>query len=258
MRRFAAWLCGAFLLAGGGLLPASADGLSVEGTRFVLKQEGRILRSPDLIGAEIDLGGGHWLRIDAVRTDPADPDILLHTFSTRDALNDWHNPCVGDRSGKREGFPLPGRWDENGRFHPGPEYIAVTCTDGAQAKCVRFGYKPWKKPPRGGAMVPLYEACVRMTRADYCGDGVTATRDGTPVEIFDDQGVWTPDNLPGFRFEAGWTPQGAVCVRRTRIPENLSLEELAKRCPRLADAIGTICDEAEARRRGAVLFNKSR
>ncbi len=51
-------------------------------------------------------------------------------------------------------------------------------------------------------MVPLYEACVRMTRADYCGDGATATRDGTAVEIFDDQGVWTADNLPGFRFEA--------------------------------------------------------
>ncbi len=258
MRRFAAWLCGAFLLAGSGLLPASADGLSVEGTGFVLKQDGRTLRSPDLIGAEIDLGNDHWLRIDDVRTDPADPDILLHTFSTRDALSDWHNPCTADRNGKREGFPLPGRWDENGRFHPGPEYIAVTCTDGAQAKCVRFGYKPWKTPPRGGTMVPLYEACVRMVRADYCGDGVSATRDGTAVEIYDDQEVWTPDNLPGFRFEAGWTPQGAACVRRTRIAENLSLEEVAKRCPRLADAVGEVCDEQEARRRGAVLFNKSR
>lgn len=258
MRAFAAKLFAAWVLAGSGLLPASAAELSVEGTSFVLRKEGRTLRSPDLIGAEIDLGGGHWLRIDEVRIDPADPDILLHTFSTRDAFGDWRNPCVADRSGKQEAFPLPGRWDEAGRFHPGPDFIAVTCTDGAQAKCARFGYKPWKSTPRGGSMVPLYEACVRMTRADYCGDGTATTRDGTAIEIFDDQGVWTHDNLPGFLFEAGWASQGAVCVRHMRVAENMSLEELAARCPRLAGAVGSVCDEDEARRRGAVLFNKSR
>lgn len=258
MKALAAWLCGALWLAGSSQLPASAAELSVEGTAFVLRQEGRTLRSPDLVGAEIELGEGHWLRIDAVRVDPDDPDILLHTFSARDPQNDWHNPCVADRTGKREGFPLPGQWDARGRFHPGSDVIAITCADGAQAKCVRFGYKPWQPTPRGGFMVPLYEACVRMTRADYCGDGSTATRDGTPIEIYDDQGVWAAPSTPGFRFEAGWSPQGAVCVRHTRISENLSLQELAERCPRLADAIGDACDETEARRRGAVLFNASR
>lgn len=257
MRFFAAIALAALLLAGGSP-SASATGLTVEGTGFALRQNGRVLTSPDLVGAEIDLGGGHKLRIDAVRRDPVDPDILLHTFSTRDAIGDWHNPCIADRSGKREGFPLPGRWDETGHFHPSQDFIAITCTDGAQAKCVRFGYKPWKATPRGGPMVPLYEACVRMARADYCGDGNATTRDGTQVEIFDDQGVWTPDNLPGFRFEAGWTAQGAVCVRHTRVPENLTLEGLVVRCPRLAEAAGAVCDEAEARRLGAVLFNKSR
>ena len=246
------------LLAGGGVLPASGADLTVDGTRFVLRENGRTLRSQDLIGAEIDLGDGNWLRIDAVRVDPVDADILLHSFSTRDAQQGWHNPCIADRSGHREGFPLPGRWDDAGRFHPGSEYIAITCTDGAQAKCVRFGYKPWKNSADGRSLVPLYESCIRMTRADYCGDGTATTRDGTEVEIFDDHGVWTPDNLPGFRFEAGWTPQGAVCVRHTRIPQNIGLEQLAQRCPRLADAIGEMCDEDEARRRGAVLFNASR
>lgn len=246
------------LLAGGGVLPASAADLTVDGTSFVLHQNGRILRSQELIGAEIDLGDGNWLRIDAVRVDPVDPDILLHRFSTRDAQQAWHNPCIADRTGQREGFPLPGRWDDAGRFHPGSEYIAITCTDGAQAKCVRFGYKPWKNSVDGRSLVPLYESCIRMTRADYCGDGTATTRDGTEVEIFDDHGVWTPDNLPGFRFEAGWMPQGAVCVRHTRIPQNITLEQLARRCPRLAAAVGEMCDENEARRRGAVLFNASR
>ncbi|MCL1633346.1 ADYC domain-containing protein [Luteimonas sp. SX5] len=256
MRPVLACLCVWLALAGA--MPASAADLSVEGTGFVLHQDGRTFKSQELMSAEIELGGGHWLRIDAVRTDPADPDILLHSFSTRDARSGWHNPCTVDRNGKQEGFPLPGRWDDAGRFHVNSDFIAITCTDGAQAKCVRFGYKPWKTSSDGRSLVPLYEACVRMVRADYCGDGATATSDGTPVEIFDGHGVWQPDRLPGFVFEAGWTHAGAVCVRHTRIAKNLGLDELVKRCPRLASAVGDICDEQEARRRGAVLFNASR
>lgn len=258
MRPILALSCMLLLAGSSFVLLASAADLSVEGTGFVLRQDGQTFKSQDLLGAEIDLGEGHWLRIDAVRIDPVDPDILLHSFSTRDAQNGWHNPCTVDRNGKQEGFPLPGRWDDAGRFHSGPDFIAVTCTDGAQAKCVRFGYKPWKTSKDGRSLVPLYEACVRMVRADYCGDGTATTLDGTAVEIFDDHGVWQPDRLPGFRFEAGWTPTGAVCVRHTRIPKNVSLDDLVRRCPRLAVVVGESCDEEEARRRGAVLFNASR
>jgi len=259
MRLIKAIVCVCVALAGSQALPASADdGLSVSGTSFVLRQDDRTLRSADLVGAELDLGNGQWLRIDAVRVDPKDSDILLHQLSTRGTHGAWHNLCSADRHGKQEGFPLPGRWDEQGRFQLSDQYIAMTCTDGAQAKCVRFGYKPWKLSADGRSLVPLYESCVRMTRADYCGDGTATTLDGTQIDMFDDHGVWESDHPPGFSFEAGWTPQGAVCVNHTRIPKNLSLDELARRCPRLADAVGEQCDEKEARRRGAVLFNNSR
>lgn len=242
MRPIFAVACVWVFLAGGGLPSASAADLSVEGTSFVLRQDGRLLRSLDLIGAEIDLGEDHWLRIDAVHADPADPEILLHRFSTRDARGGWHNPCVADR--QQEGFPLPGRWDDAGRFHPGSEYIAITCTDGAQAKCVRFGYKPWKASADGRSLVPLYEACVRMVRGDYCGDGAATTRDGTAIEIFDGHGIWQPDRLPGFRFEAGWTPQGAVCVgiresRRTSVSNNWPSAARAWRPPSVKCATRT-------------------
>jgi hypothetical protein len=103
-----------------------------------------------------------------------------------------------------------------------------------------------------------HEACVRMLRADYCGDGRSWTRDGTLIDIWDDDGIQKPDTLadPTFSFEAGWGPEGAVCVARTRIPEKLTLPEISTMCPRLEDA--PRCHETSARAAGALLFNRSR
>jgi len=237
--------------------------LTVEGTAFVLRNaDGSELRGAQLAGAELSLGDGPEVRIDAVRPDPGDPsgETLLHTLSVRAADGSWAPLCDADREGKREGFPVPGRWDEEGRYHgeAGATHFALTCTSGAQAKCVRFGYKPWKPAPDGAPMAPIYEACVHMVRADYCGDGTPTTRDGTQIDIFDRHGVQRPESGPEFRFEAGWSPAGAVCVAHTRIPENITLEQLGKRCPRLAAGLGESCTEEAAAKLGAVLFNRSR
>ena len=59
-----------------------------------------------------------------------------------------------------------------------------------------------------------------------------------------------------FAFEAGWNPDGAVCVARTRIPANISVERLKVSCPRLAAV--PVCAEGSARAGGALLFNRSR
>ncbi len=235
--------------------------LAVEGTAFVLRQpDGTELRGAQLVGAELDLGEGVTVRIDAVRRDPGDKsgETLLHALSTRDADGAWVPLCDPDRESRREGFPIPGRWDDAGRYHADGGHFALTCTSGAQAKCVRFGYKPWKPAPDGASLVPLYEACVHMVRADYCGDGVATTREGTQIDIYDRHGVQRPESGPELRFEAGWAPTGAVCVAHTRIPDNLTLEQLAKSCPRLAAALGERCTEETAAKLGAVLFNRSR
>jgi len=47
-------------------------------------------------------------------------------------------------------------------------------------------------------------------------------------------------------------------VAHTRIPENITLEQLGKRCPRLAAGLGESCTEEAAAKLGAVLFNRSR
>lgn len=59
--------------------------------------------------------------------------------------------------------------------------------DGGIAKCVDMGYKPWTS-----AADELHQACVRMVRADFCGDGVPFTVDGTAIDVQDWTGVQTP------------------------------------------------------------------
>jgi ADYC domain len=74
-----------------------------------------------------------------------------------------------------------------------------------------------------------------MVRADYCGTGRTHTRDGTSISFH--RAGQTPDSIPqGMRFEAAWSAQGAVCVRRTRF--DTPLEDLERECPRLKGHLG--------------------
>ena len=97
-----------------------------------------------------------------------------------------------------------------------------------------------------------------MVRADYCGDGVAHTKDGTSIDLYDDLAIQKPGSLEDeeYAFEAGWSPKGAVCVARTRWPEIQTREALGVACPRLAENVG--CDQGAARAAGALLFNRSR
>jgi hypothetical protein len=99
----------------------------------------------------------------------------------------------------------------------------------------------------------LHQACVRMIRADYCGDGRPHTRDGTRIDLYDRLGIQRDEPVPGMSFEAAWGPGGALCVRHARLPDVLDLERLAAECPRLAARSGKACSEDEP----ALLYNRS-
>jgi hypothetical protein len=123
--------------------------------------------------------------------------------------------------------------------------VQLVCTSGAIGKCIRWGYPPARKA--------LHEACIRMVRADYGGDGATATRDGTMISFCDRAGVHRcPATAPA--LEAIWAPLGAVCVARPRIEALATLKQLAARYPRLAGHLGSACAMASAPAGGDVLF----
>lgn len=225
----------------------------VEGTEFVVTQaDGGVLRSRDMVGAVLDVtfaGRAVRLRIAAVEPDPEDRSgtIWLHTLESRDAAGSWSNFCSAGPDGRRQGFPLAG----------GPDGVELSCTAGAIAKCVRFGYRRWQEAAGGASLAPLHAACVRMVRGDYGGSGEAWTRDGTRIDLYDDVGVQRPDNEPEDSFEAGWSPAGAVCVHHVRVADRTSLKALEARYPALRGRTGAVCTEEFARAHGAIVFNRS-
>lgn len=235
--------------------------MTVTGTAFrVALPDGRVLPQDELPGTILTLGDGSGaqrrIRIDAVEHDARDPkgELVLYTLSEPDtATGQWRNACTPDPDGRRLGFPLAGAFSADGRYLPIPGRILITCTGGAEGKCVRFGYKPWRRLPDGTSLQPYYQACVRLVRADYGGDGIGHTRNGTPMDLFDRIGIQRDEIGPGMTLEAAFGPDGAVCVAHPRLPDLTSLDALARQYPRLAGHLGTACDEHAA----ALLFVRS-
>jgi hypothetical protein len=184
---------------------------------------GRILSAHDEQGAAVTL------RVDAVERDAQDPDgdVYLYQLSVRDEAGGWERFCLPDREGKTLAIPLKGTWDAARNHHDG-DAITFACTNGGLAKCVRFGYKPWKTV-RGVSLADYHQACVHLTPADYCGDGRAHTRDGTKIDLWDRLGIQKRDTEPGMRFEAAWSPSGAVYLGKPRFAEPLS--SLVAECP---------------------------
>src|SRR5215207_6347158 len=248
-----------------GWAQATFKNLRAVGSEFqITLPDGRILTSAHLIGAVLSIAGPHGepqtVRIDAVEPDPSDPDndIQLHTLSVQDPTTGaWSNLCEPGPDGIAKAFPLSGTWTEDGRHLPDEHAFALICTGGAIGKCVRWGYKPWRSAANGEPLWDYHQACVRMVRADYGGDGIGHTRDDTPIDVFDRLGLVQPASDPGkLSFEAAWGVVGAVCVRKPRIPEIVSLAELERKYPRLREHTGETCRE-DGDRAGALILNRS-
>ncbi len=205
--------------------------------------------------------GGRTLRVRVanVEQDARDPrgEVLLYDFRVI-ARNGAEEPlCRPDPDGRQLGLPLAGRSDGAGILRPSAANdFELVCTSGARGKCVRFGYAPWRQAPDGRPMLDWYNACIRMVRGDYCGDGRPFTRDGTIIDIYDRIGIQKSDEDPSLSFEAAWGPDGAVCVAHTRIPDIVDLDGLGRTCPRLVGRLGpAACNENAL---GGLVFNRSR
>ena len=253
----------ALLLSAPALL---ASEMRVEGTAIVVTDEsGQERRGAELDGAELDLGAIGTLRIvksslDAQARFP-DEVWLLQGELRAPGMSQFESICTPDASGDTRMVIYSGYFDDEFRYVAASERFSVSCVSGVEGKCLRWGYLPWRKAPIGGAsLAPYYESCIRLARADYCGDDQPTTRDGTSIDIYDRVGVQQPTpDLADYHFEAGWGTRGALCVHHARIADNLVLGDLPGNCPRLStQVIGAVCDEQRASELGALLFNRSK
>jgi hypothetical protein len=251
--------------------PDRIESVDVNGTVFHVRLvSGKILSGPDLVGATLALASSgdaapRNILIESVKIDPKDPDheiLLYHMLAVDPGTGHTSELCAPNNDGERWAFPVRGQWDAEGK-HISDTGYTLTCSDGAQGKCVRFGYKPWKTLANGTHLDAYHQACVRLVRADYCG-GHGTTRDGMLIDIYDAIGIQAQDpkaDAAGVKFEAAWSPAGATCVAHTRVPENITLDALAKQCPRLQGRLGEkICtpERARALPESPLLYNGSR
>ena len=205
-----------------------------------------------LVGGEIIVVNGRSklrLKVKSAKLDPADKfqEIILYDLVLTQRNHKEQYICKADPHGDRAAIIIAGQSNldgtisllNNGSFE-------IACLAGFQAKCVRLGYAPWRITKDGEPMLDWFNSCVRMFRADYCGDGKHYTKNGTVIEFSDSLGInKKPENFD-FKFEAAWGPHGAVCAAKPRINSITNLEDLRHSCPRLKDHLGPAqCSNSE-------------
>jgi hypothetical protein len=166
-----------------------------------------------------------------------DPEVTWYRIEAWNALaQEWENPCVAlDRVPHPRALAVRGVWDASGAHQDTPGKLTFACENGAITKCVVWGYKPWATR-RGQSLADLHQACTRMARADYCGNGRSHTHQDTGIDMYDRLGLmtrtteasaeWDPSRAS---FEAAWAPDGATCLARTR--DGRALATILEECP---------------------------
>jgi ADYC domain/Pentapeptide repeats (8 copies) len=234
-------------LNGVSLNGVSLNGVSLNGSSLNgVSLNGTSLNGVSLNGALLNgrLSNGNTLpmRIDGVRqgTSPQ-TDVWFYKVSYQ-ASDGWQPLCGAVNGVATEAIPLAGRWDYSQGTATGgawiPDLLSITfgCVDRALGKCVQLGYKPWafsgSTPLRG-----YHQACTRMLRADYCGDGRSFTVDGTAINLYDRLSLQT--DTKSWRLEAEWKESGAQCLKSAR---DLRLKKLNISVPSCVSAkVTSVC-----------------
>ena len=224
--------------------------------------DGRVVAGADLVGVILHLrdGAGQPLeiRIDSVTSPSQQPTsgIELYGLSRRDGQGAWSPLCKPGADGRALGFPLPAAAPSDEDVAAQGGGFSIACTAGARGKCVMLGYRPWTVAANGESLQPYFESCVRMMRADYCGDGRSHTRPGIRIDMWDSAGIQAAQTA--MPFEAAWGPHGAICLARTRVPALSGLEDVLAACPRFAAPPPSTCESwSRGPGSGALIWNRS-
>ncbi len=209
-------------------LPAAPPEAGVPADKGVV---GTVLQGTDSGGKPVEVA------ICAAEPSPEDPQMTWYRIEAWNSLaQEWESPCVGlTRVPNPRALAVSGVWDASGAHHDAPGKLTFACENGAITKCITWGYKPWASRD-GHSLADLHQACTRMARADYCGDGHNHTHQDTTIDSYDRLGVnsRTTETSPDFdparaSFEAAWAPDGATCLARTR--DGRPLAEILEECP---------------------------
>ncbi|HWU88859.1 MAG TPA: ADYC domain-containing protein [Kofleriaceae bacterium] len=223
-----------FRSAGASLGGASLTNLRVERGELIAEQGSVTLRGTALAGAQLQAQvrtSGSTTALLDYRIAGVEPELSSYdptqtgsTFLYRIEQwvadsSSWQPACGADLDGRHVAIPLAATWDEHGARAESSSLFTLGCTTGVIAKCYRWGYRPWVTGY--GDLVAMHWTCTRLARADYCGDGVSHTRDGTLINVWDTLPPPGPvqshgETPAGMTLEAAWNTGGAVCFSHPR------------------------------------------
>jgi ADYC domain len=206
---------------------ASLDGVHLVASELRGAAPGELpVGGEGFVGAEVEgmLSDGSALTL---RVDGARPSGDLWLYMVRYETTSGPQPLCGldDAGAPVEALALAGRWNMNegvpggGAHIDDPTAFTFACRDAALGKCVELGYKPWASVG-GVSLKSHHQACTRLIRADYCGNGQPGTIDGWQINVYDNLGVQA-DTEGGatWVFEGKWGATGASCVDEYRLLE---------------------------------------
>nr|QKW93724.1 hypothetical protein [Vitiosangium cumulatum] len=211
--------------------------LRVEGGRLVASPEasrslvGTVLQGTSSEGKPVEVA------VCGAEPSPGDSELVWYRIEAWNPVAQrWENPCVGtSQIPDPRAVAVSGVWDASGAHQEVEGKFTLACENGAITKCINWGYKPWARH-NGQTLAEVHQACTRMARADYCGNGQSHTRPDTTIDMYDRLGVltrttersvaWAPERAS---FEAAWAADGASCLARTR--DRRALETVLRECP---------------------------
>jgi hypothetical protein len=192
------------------------DGVTVSGDELV----GATFTAETPSGSPVDV---HIADLEVIPSEYSTGVVAYYTILSRDGATSSFVPICGTKDGAAvRAIPLAGRWSYGrgvpggGSKIPAPGWLTFACEGYALAKCVEAGYEPWRTTAGGVSLEAHHQACTRMIRADYCGDGRSYTVNGTLIGVYDSIGIQF--GVEGGEIEAEWDEQGARCLRRPRAP----------------------------------------
>jgi hypothetical protein len=193
----------------------SVNGVSVSGSVLTgMSSDGTVLSGADFVGATLTayLSDDTTLPLridDAAWLTGTNSDVLGYAISMQSG-GGWTPACGVESDGTPVlALVVAGTWDpSSGAWRDDGRAFSLSCRHAAVAKCVEFGYKSWL------GYNDYHRACVRMLRADYCGDGIPHTVNGTLINLYDNLGIQA-DAEP-WPVDAEWGPDGALCINHIR------------------------------------------
>jgi hypothetical protein len=147
-----------------------------------------------------------------IRIAPGGTSFSAYYVQMRTAGGAWEHLCRDGAGVPSSAVILDAHWNPTtgARGASNSKTITFACTGAALAKCVGFGYVP-SKQYSGVDLAPYHQACTRMVRADYCGNGKPHTVSNTMVHVRDKLNI-QKDMINGYAVEAEWGPNGATCL----------------------------------------------